>query len=179
MMKLLHISDTPRARFTYFDELIQRVHPDILVHTGDMADDVKVGRTPVREEYLEALDRILAILARSGAKETIICPGNNDLPDEIARRAPYARVVTPGTVITLGGIPVCLSHVPNDRFSPAQITFYGHGYTAETHCRRDNTPKEMFLNGCLTSHIVTLPEAAVEYIDLPELANVRQEIWKR
>ena len=80
-MKLLHISDTPRSRFAYTDELIQRVRPDILIHTGDMCDDVKVGRMPVREEYLEALDRILEILSRSGAKETYICPGNNDLPD--------------------------------------------------------------------------------------------------
>ena len=177
-MKLLHISDTPRERFAYTDGLIQRIKPDILIHTGDMADDVKVGRMPVREEYLEALDRILEILSRSGAKETYICPGNNDLPDEIAARAPWARVVKPCTVLTLCGVSVCLAHVPNADFRPARICLYGHGFTAETHRRRDNTPERMFLNGCLTAHVIELPECTVEYIDLPQLQNVREEVWK-
>jgi len=178
MTTLLHISDTPRAKVPYFDALIRRVRPDILIHTGDMVDDVKVGRLPVRKEYLAGLSVILAVMERSGARETYICPGNNDLPDEIARRAPWAKVVTPDTLLTLEGVTVCLTHVPGSYTPPARITLYGHGYTAETRRRRDNTPQRLYLNASLTAHVITLPQCTVKYIDQPELYRIREEVWK-
>ena len=84
--KILHIGDTESLLYPYYIKLIEEVKPDIILHTGDMADEVKVGRIPGTEcEYLTKIMVLLDAMQRSGAR-MIIVPGNNDLPREIAHQ---------------------------------------------------------------------------------------------
>ena len=130
--KLLHIGDTDSDCYPYYRALIDRVKPDIILHTGDMADEVKVGRIPgTRYEYLSKIRVLLDILHQSGA-EVMIVPGNNDLREEIVRMAPEARVYPANERVVIHGVPCRVGHEVMDMTFDLPYAFYGHGFTGET-----------------------------------------------
>ena len=130
--RILHIGDTHSDHYPYYRALIERVKPDVILHTGDMADEVKVGRIPgTRYEYLSKIRVLLDIMKSSGAR-LIIVPGNNDLPDEIARIAPEAEIYPVNTEITLSGVPCRIGHQVAKMTFDKPYALYGHGLTGET-----------------------------------------------
>lgn len=130
--RILHIGDTHSDYYPYYKALIEAVKPDIILHTGDMADEVKVGRIPgTRYEYLSKIRVLLDIMKSSGAR-LIIVPGNNDLPDEIARIAPEAEIYPVNTEIALSGVPCRIGHQVSKMTFDAPYCLYGHGLTGET-----------------------------------------------
>lgn len=132
-IKLLHISDTHSESYCFYEELIAKVKPDIIIHTGDFVDEVKVGRMiNTEQEYEEGLARITEILKNSGAKQIYITSGNNDLPDMIQRYMPFAEYVQPNSVVNICGIQCAIGHECYNTTAEAQWSFYGHGLTGET-----------------------------------------------
>lgn len=125
--KILHIGDTNSEAYPYYKKLFSLVKPDIILHTGDMADEVKVGRIPGTEyEYLTKIKVLLRMMQESGARRLIIVPGNNDLPQEIQRLAPNAEVYPENTVLTFSGVPCLLSHQVPPLPPEFPYAFYGH-----------------------------------------------------
>ncbi len=55
---LLHVSDIPSDYYRFIYRLIEKLEPAYLVHTGDLADEVKLeldrARLPELEEELES-----------------------------------------------------------------------------------------------------------------------------
>lgn len=140
--RILHIGDTYSDNYPYYRALIERVKPDIIIHTGDMADEVKVGRIPgTRYEYLSKIRVLLDIMKDSGAR-LIIVPGNNDLPDEIAKIAPEAEIYPWNTEITLSGVPCRIGHSVRRMDFDRAYSFYGHGLTGETWSYEQNENSE-------------------------------------
>ena len=43
---ILHISDTPTSYYANIERLLKQIRPTLLIHTGDLADEYKVGRIP-------------------------------------------------------------------------------------------------------------------------------------
>lgn len=126
-VKILHFGDVSTPCYPYFERLIKKTRPDIIIHTGDMADELKVSRIPSDiPKYLKSLDKIINILKNSNAALYIV-PGNNDLIDEIKKRAPFARIVEPDSVLQIEGIDMCLCHRVTDITGDAVYYFYGHG----------------------------------------------------
>ena len=131
--KLLHIGDTHSLAYPFYADLIEKVKPDIIIHTGDFVDEVKVGRMiNTEEEYEAGLIRITEILKNSGAKKIYITHGNNDLPDMIRRYMPFAEYVAPNSVVEICGVTCALGHECFNTTAQAQWSFYGHGLTGET-----------------------------------------------
>ena len=61
--KILHLSDTPVTIYGYLARLLRRVSPSVLVHTGDLADDIKIGLYPgERERYRSAVRKLFDII---------------------------------------------------------------------------------------------------------------------
>ena len=109
--RILHIGDTESQSYPFFRALIKAVKPHVIIHTGDVADEVKVGRIPsTREEYLHKIKVMCDMMASSGAEELIVVPGNNDLECEIAALLPTARIVKAGKTVTIDGVECQLSH---------------------------------------------------------------------
>ena len=175
--KLLHIGDTHSETYLYYKQMIQMVKPDIIVHTGDTADEVKVGRMPeTREEYLEKSQELLDILKGAGCKVYWIC-GNNDLPEEIAKRAPFIEVVEPDTVMHMEGIDICVTHSREQITKKADIYLYGHGTRAAASELEKRIPgsNALYLNDMWNTYVLTLPQKELYEFERPEY---RKGIWE-
>ena len=137
--KILHIGDTVSYDYPYYIKLIELVKPDIIIHTGDTADEVKVGRIPeTRYEYITKIRILLEAMHRSGAR-LIIVPGNNDLKEEIAKIVPNAEIYEPNTVITIDGEECRLGHELLQMDFDKNWHFYGHGLRGEKWSYEKNT----------------------------------------
>lgn len=131
--KVLHIGDTESQNYPFYRALINALKPDVIIHTGDMADEVKAGRIPLmRDEYLHKIEVMAKMLRESGAKRIIIVPGNNDLTDEIKALLPEAEIYPENSVTEIDGRPCRLSHSVKALTPDGKWCFYGHGFTGET-----------------------------------------------
>jgi len=131
-------AELDQRRLQLMPELIEEVKPDIILHTGDMADEVKVGRIPGTEyEYISKIKHLLSVMNESGA-QLIIVPGNNDLPDEIRRLSPKAEIYPVNTVIEIDGVECRIGHQVMKMTFDRKWAFYGHGLTGETWAPENN-----------------------------------------
>ena len=155
---LLHIGDTNSYDYPFYRALIDRVKPSILLHTGDMADEVKAGRKPyTKAEYIFKISVMCDMLDKSGAERVIIVPGNNDLKDEVASLIPRAEIYAPNTVIELSGEEYRIGHEVWRMKFDRRVSFYGHGYTGETWNYDSNkVGEECRFNAHSNSHIYDL-----------------------
>lgn len=168
--KILHFGDVPTPCYPYFKRLIKKIRPDIIIHTGDMADELKVSRIPSDiPKYLKSLDKIITILKNSNAALYLV-PGNNDLTGEIKEQAPFARYTEPDSVIEIEGVKLCLCHRVMDITGDAVYYFYGHGPTGDDHSRRDNVPaKRAYFNTFFSPTVLVLPSHKIYYLKNPAL----------
>ena len=169
-VKLMHIGDTRSDAYDHFRSIIETVKPDIIVHTGDTADEVKVGRIPgTKEEYLEKIQIMLDILKSANCKVYWV-PGNNDLPEEIAKRAPFIQIVQPDTVIHMHGCDICFTHTREEITQKADIYLYGHGRRAAAYEEeRDMSGEHVLnLNAVWNSYVCLLPQKKVYEFRRPE-----------
>ncbi len=136
--KILHIGDTYSKHYPYFKKLISLVKPDIIIHTGDTSDEVKVGRIPgTRYEYRSKIKFILKCLDESGAR-VIFVPGNNDVVEDVKEFIPRAEVYPENSIITLDGEECRIGHMVMHMTFDKRWSFYGHGFTGETWEYTDN-----------------------------------------
>ena len=138
--KILHIGDTHSANYAYYKRLIEEIKPDVIIHTGDFADEVKAGRIEsVRPYWRESAKVMLKIMGQSGAR-VIIVAGNNDLEEELRAFSSTVEIVQRNTILELYGKKVLLCHELNrmDESANADVYLYGHGLTGETRTSEDN-----------------------------------------
>ncbi len=139
-MRVLHISDTHSANYAYYQKLFEELSPDVIIHTGDLADELKAGRIEsMRPYWKEAAAEIIKMMERTPAR-VIIVPGNNDIEETLSGLAQRAKVLPRNTVLTLGDKKFQLCHELNrlDESIEADICLYGHGLTGETRTPEDN-----------------------------------------
>lgn len=123
---ILHIGDTLSKHYPFYRKLIEIVKPNIILHTGDMADEVKAGRIKsAAYEYRSKVEKLLGIMKASGARLMIV-PGNNDLPDVIRELAPDAELYPQDAVIDFDGIQCRIGHAPLTMHHDMKWSFYGH-----------------------------------------------------
>lgn len=168
--KILHISDTPVRSFCFIDELIKNIQPDIIIHTGDMVDDVKVGRLPDKmEDYKSYVRILLGSMKNSKAEQIYIIPGNHDITEFLEIEAPWARVLQEGSKVCIYGKVFGLAHYVTKIPEGAQYYLYGHGRKKDIHSQKDNVPgEECYFNGCDRVHVIVLPEQKFFYISYPQ-----------
>ena len=141
--KLLHIGDTHSVHYPYIQKLIEEIKPNIIIHTGDFSDEVKVGRSiGVLDEYTENVARLAQILKNSGAEKIYAVPGNNDIWEVLEEQMPFAELLQPNSVVEIGGVSCALGHSCIETNAPAQWSFYGHGVTGETWDPAQNNVRE-------------------------------------
>lgn len=168
--KLLHIGDTHSATYPFFRYLIRQIRPDVIIHTGDTADEDKVGSdTSVREPYLQKASMLTDILNEADCPVYWV-PGNNDLPEEIAKLAPFFKIVQPDTVLDIEGLKICVTHSRQQITKKADYYLYGHARVRgerfedelafmgdESHC----------LNTMWNIFVLVLPEQKLYRIERP------------
>lgn len=168
--KVLHLGDTHSAFYPFYQHLIQMVKPDIIIHTGDTADELKVGRdVSARELYLERLSVFFDFLKDSGSKVYWVS-GNNDLPEEVAKMAPFVEILEQNAVLNIEGQRICLTHSREQITEDADIYLYGHGVRAgsfeEEFGGKEGEP--WYLNNLWGAYLLLLPEKQFYRIERPD-----------
>lgn len=96
--KLLCIGNTHSSHYPYIQAIIETAKPEIIVHTGNLAAEVKAGRIPgVREEYAQGAAQLAEILKHSGAENIYVIPGKDDIQDILVQQLPFAEFALPET----------------------------------------------------------------------------------
>lgn len=167
---LLHISDTPERAYPRIAQLIDELHPDYIVHTGDLVDNIKLERRPdLKPLYVGGVRKLARILKGSGA-ELYIAPGNEDDP-EVLKEYFESSVVEPGTVVEIEGVKFALGHRPEDVARlDADFRLYGHNFKV--------IPRG--LNGLRSINIVFLPSKRVVKIGYPPGTDTHRgyKLWR-
>ncbi len=163
---ILHLSDTPSFAYRSVIRLIEALKPRIIIHTGDLADDIKLEIYPdLAHLYKEKALPFLRILEDSPAEEVYIVPGNHDLVELLRQESKRSRVVPEGTVIDIRGQKVGLAHCQEDLPPSSDYSLYGHNLD----CPVDGNP--CTLNGCRNINIILYPSWRVYQIPYPVGTN--------
>ena len=167
--KVMHVSDTPESVYRFIEELIERVKPDYIIHTGDLVDNVKLERRPdLKPLYEGALRRLARIL--KGSANLYIVPGNEDDP-AILKKFFGDAVVEPGTVIEIGGKKFALGHCWREVVDKeADFRLYGHNFKLI----------DRGLNGILGVNFVLLPSVRTHRIKYPSRTDLDRgyKMWR-
>ena len=155
--KVMHISDTPESSYRFIEDLIDKTSPDYIIHTGDLADNVKLERRPdLKPLYQGALRKLARVLKGSGAKFYVV-PGNEDDP-ELVREFFGGAVVEPGSVIKIEGVRFALGHTWEDVVDKeGDFRLYGHNFRLI----------DRGLNGVLGVNFVLLPSRRTYRVKYP------------
>ncbi len=138
--RVLHIGDTRAEHYSYYKRMISEFKPDIIIHTGDLADELKAGRIDADKLlWQQTVPDIIEIMRRSGAR-CIIVPGNNDIRDKLYTLAEGMEILPRNRVIDICGTKVCVNHevMKIDETLDVDIHLYGHGLTGESRTEYDN-----------------------------------------
>ena len=144
---ILHLSDTATDQYPLAQALLEAVRPRLAVHTGDMADEFKVGRVLAHlPGYRAALPTLLDAMERCSGR--VICtPGNNDDFSALEDRAKIA-VVPNGARIEELGVRMELDHIAVPATWGVDFALYGHGPTDDLRYSLPDEPDApVYLNG--------------------------------
>ncbi len=177
---LLHVSDTPYTFYPDLARLVAAVRPRFIVHTGDLADEVKLRPgSPDRPLYAARVEALLATLGSSAAERVFLVMGNHDDPGLVRRlasgREPPGRfVVAEGCLrLDLEGVGIAASHRPEDLWEcAADFNLYGH----DTSVLPPDVDGRLYLNGNVKIHVLDLATRTVRSLDYPRsVHDVRQK----
>lgn len=152
--KILHIGDIPVWGYPYIKRLIRAVKPDVLIHTGDMIDNLKAGRKAEDiPKYKKKLPGIIRYMEKH-AKEVYIVPGNNDIMDYIQTVITKSKIIISNTVIDIYGTSCLLSHWVSKIDGEAEFYLYGHGPTGDEHSFYELEDGKVFCNAFFAPTVI-------------------------
>ncbi|KUH33566.1 metallophosphoesterase [Thermococcus celericrescens] len=155
--KVMHVSDTPESAYRFIGGLIDRVRPEYVIHTGDLADNIKLERRPdMKPLYIGAVRKLARVLKNPGT-ELYVVPGNEDEP-EVVREFFGGSVVEPGTIVEIEGRRFALGHTWREVAGlDADFRLYGHNFKLI----------DRGLNGVLGVNFVLLPSGKTYRVKYP------------
>ncbi|KXG75729.1 metallophosphoesterase family protein [Thermotalea metallivorans] len=152
-VKILHISDTPSMIYNDLIGLVKIVKPHILIHTGDIVDDVKLELLPQHvQKYKARANYFLKALSHHVQDRMIIALGNHD-HREVLHPIPHMEVYEEGKVLELYGMKIGLAHRCERLPETCDFYMYGHCKT----CIGD----ESYLNGIHHINIIKVENREV------------------
>jgi predicted phosphodiesterase len=166
--KILHVSDTPTPMYGYLARLLRRVNPSIVVHTGDLADDIKLEIYPGEaERYRAAAKRIIDILAAPHRK-VILALGNHD-KRELLPALPSQCVICDNVLdITLCGQGFRVSHYFERILeNPARYNLFGHSLERSSF---SDDEERRFFNGMEKMRLIS-PDGGTAIFNYPKFTN--------
>ena len=161
---LLHVSDTPSTFYGDLGRLAAFLRPRALIHTGDVADDVKLERNP-REigRYRRRLATLRRLLPPFEEGLFLAC-GNHDSPEAIAELLPAATLFEGGGEIGVGGLRLGLAHLFRDLPRPPRpFNLFGHAPSPPEGQRTDTR----YLNGLEALSVIAIEGGTVHRLAYP------------
>jgi metallophosphoesterase superfamily enzyme len=185
---LLHVSDIPSDYYGFVYRLIETLQPAWLVHTGDLADEIKLELDSSRlPEYRKRVRRFLAGLERlrhrrkSALTGIYLVPGNHDsLPclQELLSGRKEITITAAGSLLSLGGASFRVSHLLPERPQAADFLLYGHNFDqpADGSCA---SIRMRCLNGVTAVNLVIPATGAVYNLPYPAAINRSRKLVRR
>jgi predicted phosphodiesterase len=166
--KILHISDTPTRMYGYLARLLRRVNPSVVVHTGDLADDIKLEIYPGEtERYRAAAKRIIDILV-APRRKVILALGNHDKRELLPSLPSQCIICDNALDITLCGHGFRVSHYFEHILEkPARYNLFGHSLE---HSSFSDDEERRFFNGMEKMRLIS-PDGSTTIFNYPKFTN--------
>jgi len=175
--KVLHISDTPSGIYSYLSRLLKRVNPSVVVHTGDLADDIKLELYPGEHERYRAAAKKLLDILQAPHRTVVITLGNHDEKALLPHPAPGCVVCEGAREMTFMGEPFRVSHYAEGLSEhPARYNLYGH--CADTPSYEDEQG-HCFLNGLEWIRLIDPHNGEIRHIKYPGGTNNARKMCAR
>lgn len=172
---IMHLSDTPSFAYPSLINLIEILKPEVVVHTGDLADDIKLELYPeLVEDYRDKVLPFLCALENSAAKDIYIVPGNHDLESLLREEVNRIHIVPDGHIISIKGNKLGLAHCLEDLPTLIDYGLYGHNLE----CPRESQEGLCVLNGLKTINIISYPSWCVYRLPYPIGTNLERKYEK-
>ncbi|MBO5747230.1 MAG: metallophosphoesterase [Clostridia bacterium] len=144
---ILHISDTATWQYASLSELLSIVRPDLIIHTGDCADEYKVGRKEGdREPYEAAIKKLIKILQEPDCP-IIFTYGNND-DILLLEGEKNVTIMQNHTEFERFGVKFMIDHYPYYDTVDVDFAMYGHSARFDPHYPpKDSAGEPVYLNG--------------------------------
>ncbi len=163
--KLIHISDTPICFFYSLEYLLKKISPEIIIHTGDLVDDVKLEiYKNSLSKYEYHVKKIISILESSNASKVFICMGNHDNIDIVKKYSKRSIIIEKVGKINIFDTTATISHFPYEIIKdPSPYNFYGHDISL----RSDIVSNKVYFNGIKSINILTSKSKKIYYLAYP------------
>jgi len=163
--KLVHISDTPVIFYDAMKKLLKDISPHIIIHTGDMVDNIKIGiykeQLPKYENHVR---KIIDILESSSAEDIYICIGNHDDYELVHKFAKKSIIIECSTCVNIFNAKATISHYPLEIIkNPSDYNFFGHDISLGN----DMVNNRIYLNGVLSINILTSETKKLFHLPYP------------
>lgn len=160
--RLLHVSDTPASFYPGLKRLLEALKPDYIVHTGDLADNIKLQLYPLAvPRYEKTVKPMLEMLQDTGAEAIYVAIGNHDNLDVVKRYNRRLNLVESQEYVDLGGRQISISHFPKVIGAyPGELNFFGHNLHIKTH----QSSEVYYFNGI--SHLYWIELETMDFVAL-------------
>jgi len=171
-VKVLHITDTPTTGYGAIINLINKVAPDYIIHTGDLADNIKLEIYPEKIDlYKKKVKNFLLTLDRMDCKSYIVI-GNHDDPSFINELLASVEIVEAFKQINICNKNFLITHKLEDIISEDAVIessdYILHGHSFYDEKFNDHTK---VLNGLEGIYLIYPEEEKIYYIDYPVGTN--------
>ena len=174
---LLHISDTPSQFYPELKRIIKLIRPRYIVHTGDLADNIKTEFSPsLLTKYKHEVAKLLDILNTADTENTYITIGNHDDYDFLDKNKGKIDIYTKMGQININQTKFVFSHYWDYlKQEKADIYLYGHDIKQKTLI----TESAIYLNGIISINLINLDTMEVRSIKYPFGTNTARMSGKR
>ena len=150
---VMHIADTPSTVYGALRRLVKELSPRWIVHTGDLADDVKLELSPAKlPRYRIKLEFLRRALVGDDSTGLVIVTGNHDDEKAVREIFPESRVFRDRGRIELCGEGFNLSHdMAHLGEPPLKYNLFGHE-PSQTDLSGQG---RFYLNGLQGVHIIS------------------------
>jgi len=165
---IMHCSDTPSYVYTSLLRLIMTLKPEVIIHTGDLVDDVKLEFSPeMLTHYKNKAVSFLNALEKTGTEKIYVVPGNHDDQKILKKSNKSVSVVSCGSVVNYKDFRIGVAHNLKDLPCSADYSLYGHKL-------EEGEASPFILNGVNNINIILYPSKRLYRLPYPLGTNVER-----
>jgi len=160
---LLHISDTPADIYKYIFRIIDILKPQFIIHTGDLADNIKLEKYRDKiSDYNVEVAKLIEGLEKYEDAQIYYVLGNHDEYDIVKRLTKRGTILEEG-LITIGDCNFLVGHYFKECTGKIDFNLYGHSFSPRHYMDED----KIGLNGVLNINIIDLSSRKIFHLDYP------------
>lgn len=166
--QLLHLSDTPSSTYRGIKKLIEDIRPSVIIHTGDLVDQIKLEYMPFRyEEYEKQAIELLEILRKSGADVYIVLGNHDDhrIKSHL-KEEDSIRIFDEEALLSFGFGKIAIGHdLKILELKGADYYLYGHTFKKPS--SNKSSQEKKILNGLSHVHSIGMSSGRVTKLSYP------------